>query len=432
MRRAVGVDFGTTNSALALAVGMEEAPRLAHFERADAPPTPTFRSLLYMERDPDLGDRIVERAGPRAVQAYLDADEPGRLVQSLKSFLANRDFSSTGVFGESYRLEALIAIILRELRESAEAELGELPRRIVAGRPVRFAAAKDESDTELALSRLEASFHNAGFEEVVFEYEPVAAAYHYERDLDHDELILIGDFGGGTSDFSLLRVGPSLRGRRGREEGILGNAGVAIAGDAVDGAIVRWIVAPRLGNGAEYKTMFGQVRRGPPRIYRHLERWHHLSFLKSPQTLHILHDLCRDGLKPERFEALLHLVQHELGFQLYRAVEGAKVELSSEREASLRFTHPPVVLDERLYRGDFASWISEDVSAIALCVDDLLASSSITPDQVDRVFLTGGSSLVPEIRTIFAQRFGRAKLRTGDELTSVASGLALRALELEP
>ena len=293
MRRAVGVDFGTTNSALALAVGMEEAPRLAHYERAGAPPTPTFRSLLYLERDPDLGDRIVERAGPRAIEAYLDADEPGRLIQSLKSFLGNRDFSSTGVLGQSYRLEALISIILRKLRESAEAEFGVLPRRIVAGRPVRFAAAKDESDTELALSRLEASFHNAGFEEVVFEFEPVAAAYHYERDLDHDELILIGDFGGGTSDFSLLRVGPSLRGTAGREDGILGNAGVPVAGDAFDGAIVRWTVAPLLGRGTDYKTMFGQVLRVPAWIYRHLERWHHLSFLKSPQTLHILHDLCR-------------------------------------------------------------------------------------------------------------------------------------------
>ena len=432
MRRAVGVDFGTTNSALALAVGMEEAPRLAHYERAGAPPTPTFRSLLYLERDPDLGDRIVERAGPRAIEAYLDADEPGRLIQSLKSFLGNRDFSSTGVLGQSYRLEALISIILRKLRESAEAEFGVLPRRIVAGRPVRFAAAKDESDTELALSRLEASFHNAGFEEVVFEFEPVAAAYHYERDLDHDELILIGDFGGGTSDFSLLRVGPSLRGTAGREDGILGNAGVPVAGDAFDGAIVRWTVAPLLGRGTDYKTMFGQVLRVPAWIYRHLERWHHLSFLKSPQTLHILHDLCRDGLKPERFEALLHLVQHELGFQLYRAVEGAKVELSSARETTLRFTHPPALIDEQLYRGDFASWIAEDVDSIATCVDDLLASSSVTPDQVDRVFLTGGSSLVPEIRGVFAQRFGQDKLRTGEELTSVASGLALRALELEP
>ena len=430
MRRAVGVDFGTTNSALALAIGIDEAPRLARFERAGAPPTPTFRSLLYLERDPDLGNRIVERAGPRAIEAYLDAYEPGRLIQSLKSFLANRDFSSTSVFGESYRLEALIGIILGRLRESAEAELGELPRCIVAGRPVRFAAAKNDSDTELALSRLEASFHNAGFEEVVFEYEPVAAAYHYERDLDHDELILIGDFGGGTSDFSLLRVGPSLRGTRGREEGILGNAGVPVAGDAFDGAIVRWIVAPLLGRGTEYKTMFGQVLRVPTWIYRHLERWHHLSFLKSPQTLHILHDLCREGLQAERFEALLHLVRHELGFQLYVAVEGAKVELSSAREATLRFTNPPIVLDEQLYRGDFASWIAEDVDAIAVCVDDLLAASSITPDQVDCVFLTGGSSLVPEIRSIFAQRFGRAKLRTGEELTSVASGLALRALEL--
>ncbi len=431
MSAAVGVDFGTTNSALALAVGTDEAPRLARFARADGPPTPTFRSLLYLERDPDDERRIVEYAGPKAIEAYLGAHEPGRLIQSLKSFLANRDFSSTGVLGESYRLEALIGIILRQLREGAEADLGELPRRIVVGRPVRFASARDESDAELALSRLSASFHNAGFEEVVFEYEPVAAAYHYDLDLDRDELILIGDFGGGTSDFSLIRVGPSLRRAEDRASGILGNAGVPLAGDAFDGAIVRWVIAPLLGKGTEYQNVFGQVLRVPLWIYTHLERWHHLSFLKTSRTLHILHDLVREGLKPERFEAMLHLVEHDLGFQLYRSVESAKVELSSEREASLRFLHPPAVIDETLYRSDFATWISEDVEAIASCVDDLLAASSVTPDQVDRVFLTGGSSFVPEIRTIFQRRFGRDKLRTGGELTSVASGLALRALELE-
>ena len=416
MARAVGVDFGTTNSALALAVGLDEAPRLAHFERADGPPTPTFRSLLYLERDPDAPDRIVELAGARGTAAYLAADEPGRLIQSLKSFLANRDFSSTGVLGESYRLEAMIGLILGQLREEAEATLGELPRRIVAGRPVRFASARDESDAELALKRLSASFHNAGFEEVVFEYEPVAAAYHYERELDHDEL---------------LRVGPSLRGNPDRDRATLGNAGVPIAGDAFDGAIVRWVVAPLLGKGTEYRSMFGQVLRVPAWIYSHLERWHHVSFLKSPATLHILHDLCREALKPERFEALLQLVEHDLGFELYRAVESAKVALSDARETTLRFAHPPIRIDETVYRGDFASWISEDVEAIATCVDELLASSSVAPERVDRVFLTGGSSFVPEIRAIFARRFGREKLKTGGELTSVASGLALRALELD-
>ena len=429
MRRAIGVDFGTTNSALALAVGTDAPPQLAHFERAGDTPTPTFRSLLYLERDAEDGQRIVARAGPSAIEAYLAADEPGRLMQSLKSFLANRDFSSTAVLGESYRLEALIGIILRQLREEAEAELGELPRRIVVGRPVRFASARDESDGELALSRLAAAFHNAGFEEVVFEYEPVAAAYHYERALDHDELILIGDFGGGTSDFSLLRVGPKSR-AAGRESAILGNAGVAIAGDSFDAAIVRWVISPLLGKGTEYRTMFDQVLRVPAWIYRHLERWHHLSFLKSPQTLHILHDLCREGLKPERFEALLHLVKHDLGFELFRSVEGAKVALSEAREASLHFAHAPVVIDETVYRGDFTSWIWDDLESIASCVDDLLASSSVPPEDVDRVFLTGGSSFVPEIRAIFMRRFGRDKLRTGSELTSVASGLALRALEI--
>ncbi len=210
MARALGVDFGTTNSSIALADG-NSPPELVRFARGDGSETATFRSILYFERE--HGRRaMLELAGPEAIDRYFDADEPGRLIQSLKSFLAARDFSSTSIFGQPYRLEALIGVILRRLRERAEERFDALPGRVVVGRPVRFADATDEAAVELALSRLGASFYNAGYPDVVFEYEPVAAAYHYESRLDHDELILIADFGGGTSEFSLLRVGTSLRG----------------------------------------------------------------------------------------------------------------------------------------------------------------------------------------------------------------------------
>jgi hypothetical chaperone protein len=423
---AVGIDFGTTNSALAVA-DEDGAPRLARFARAGGE-TEVFRSLLYFERDEAAGGRVHELAGPRAIERWLEADEKGRLVQSLKSFLAARDFAATTIFGASYRIEALVAIVLRELRSEAEARFGPLGRRVVAGRPVRFAAQAGPDDERLATTRLLAAFHNAGFEDVVFEYEPVAAAYWYERSLDHDELIVIGDFGGGTSDFSLLRVGPGARGRR--AEALLGNAGVALAGDAFDGRIVRAVVAPLLGYGTRYRSVFGRELTVPGWIYTHLQRWHHVSFLRSPRTLQILFDLCREALEPEKLEALLALVRADRGFALHGSVEATKVALSGAASAPFRFVEPPVRAEAVVARAEFEAWIAEELAAVAACVDGLLESASVKPGDVDRVFLTGGSSLVPAVRHLFAQRFGEAKLAGGNELTSVAGGLALRALEV--
>ena len=432
MARAFGIDFGTTNSALALADG-EGAPRLAHFARGGGKTTATFRSVVYFERPPSGRGAPRELAGPRAIARYLAVDEPGRLVQSLKSFLAARDFASTRIFEHEYRLEALIAVLLRALISEAEKETGPVHGPVVVGRPVRFVSARAPEDETLALARLRAAFATAGLEDVVFEYEPIAAAYHYERTLDHDELILIGDFGGGTSDFSLLRVGPGSRRERadGGARAVLGNSGVPVAGDVFDGRIVRAAVAPVLGLGSEFRSIFGSVLPVPRWIYGHLERWHHLSFLRSPRTLALLFDLQRDALEPERLEALIHVVRADLGFPLHRAVERAKLALTRDDATRLRFAHEPVKIEAAIARADFEDWIAPELLAIETCVDDLLAASGVALGDVDRVFLTGGSSLVPAVRALFASRFGVDRVRAGDELVSVASGLALRALELE-
>ncbi len=321
-----GLDFGTTNSALA-AVRGEDAPVLAEYADDTGAWISTFRSVLYFERD-EASDEIAMHAGPRAIAGYLASeDKGGRLVQSLKSFLASRLFSATVIFERSHRLEDLIALLLRSLREQAETSLGERIERAVVGRPVHFVGAEDADAEELALRRLRASLHNAGFRDVAFEYEPVAAAYHYEQGLEGDELILIADFGGGTSDFSLLRVGPGQKGAGRRADSILGHDGVGLAGDAFDGKIVRHLVAPRLGRGASFRSVFDRTLPVPGWIYAHLERWHHVSFLKSRKTMQLLLDLRREATEPEKLDALIGLVDQDLGFLLYRETERTKREL---------------------------------------------------------------------------------------------------------
>jgi hypothetical chaperone protein len=423
---AIGFDFGTTNCALAV-VTPGAAPRLAHFAGPDGE-VATFRSILYFDRD-ETSAPVEVHAGPAALLHYLEREEHGgRLVQSLKSFLTSRLFSATRIFDQNYRLEDLIALLARKLREGAERSLGMPISRAVVGRPVHFVGAAGDDDDALAQRRLEAALHNAGFREIAFELEPVGAAYHYERTLERDERILIADFGGGTSDFSLLWVGPSYRGRR--AEAVLGHDGVDVAGDAFDGKIVRHKVAPLLGRGSEFESLYGRRLPVPGWIYVHLERWHHVSFLKSPRTMQLLLDLRREALDTGKLDALVRIVEQDLGFLLYRAVERAKRELSERAATRLRLEHDALTLDAEVTREEFDRWIAEELAKISGCVDGLLARSGVAAEQVDRVFMTGGSSFVPAVRAIFEERFGAAKLRGGQELTSVASGLALRAAEL--
>src|SRR5581483_9817758 len=232
----IGLDFGTTNSSIALA-GPNGVVVVKFPYTGGA--TESFRSLLYLHRLRENGRNIIKSwSGPAAIDQYLHSDEKGRLVQSLKSFLTSRSLQTTDVFGRRFKLEELIARILADIRIGAEKQIGPIAGRIVVGRPVRFVGAESEADDQYALHRLKEALGIAGFNEVIFEYEPVGAAYHYESTLDHDELVMIGDFGGGTSDFSLLRVGPSFR-HSGTKRHVIGNEGVGVAGDSFDARIIR-------------------------------------------------------------------------------------------------------------------------------------------------------------------------------------------------
>jgi len=427
VRTAIGLDFGTTNSAVAVARDDSSAV-LATFSDG-AGRTSTFRSILYFNPETVRpGSRPDGVAGPDAIRNYLAAGGRGRLIQSMKSHLASRLFTDTNLFGFFYTLEDLIAIILRGLKAGVEEQFGRLDANAVVGRPAHYSGAASVEDDEFALDRLRAALQQAGFENITFEFEPVAAAYQYEQQLDHDELVLIGDFGGGTSDFSLIRLGPAARRRGQRRDDILGVDGVGIAGDAFDSTIVRHAVAPSLGLGSTYRTAFDQTLPIPQWLYERLERWEHLSFLKTKQTMETLRRLRFGAAAPEKIDALIHLVNEDLGYHLYRAVEHTKFELSKHVAGTFQFADPPVAIDRAVQRTEFETWLRPKLDALAACIDRLLGRCNVQARDVDSVFLTGGSSFVPAVRRLFEAKFGAARLRGGDELTTVARGLALRAL----
>ena len=426
---AIGIDFGTTNSTVARATGHGQAELVAFPTQAGE--TVSFRSVLYLEQIRQAGRAETHTwTGPSAIEHYLAAEHKGRLIQSLKSYLADRGLTGTAVFGRHCTLEDLISRMLADLRRRAEEQFQTPVTYAMVGRPVHFVGAETQEDDTFALTRLRAAFAAAGFDNIEFELEPIAAAYAYESTLDHDELILIGDFGGGTSDFSLVQVGPNVRQRGRKAQDLLGNSGVGLAGDAFDARIIRKLVSPALGSESFARSLNRVLPAVPAWIYANLERWHYLSFLRTANVVEILKSARLRALEPEKIEALVTLIDEDLGYHLHQAVQRVKFALSQSDTAEFHFRDGSMDLRIAVTREAFESWIADELETIRACVERLIQTSGVTPRQVDRVFLTGGTSLVPAVRRIFTEQFGEDRIRTGNEFISVARGLALRAEEV--
>ena len=368
----VGMDFGTTNSAVAV-TGRERDSEVIRFSTSTGM-VPTLRSVLAFDknrRDEEM--RIRPLVGHDAIDAYLHGDGDCRFLQSFKSYLTSRSFTGTSILGNTYSLEDLVALIVSHLRRTAEVN-GSKITRVVAGRPVRFVAEGGEEEDDYATGRLVEAFGKAGIDEVVFEFEPIAAAYHYESTLTKDQTVLVADFGGGTSDFCLIRLGPGRARLNRPEDAIIGIAGLGIAGDAFDRRMVEHGLSGHFGKDTTYQSG-GKSLPMPDWVYAKLERWHHVSFLNAPQTLRLLRDLQRHVEHPDQIGQLLALIEYNLGYHLYRAVEQAKLELSQSGETLLRFHHSPVNIERRITRAEFDGWIGKELTAIEGCVEGLLSST---------------------------------------------------------
>jgi hypothetical chaperone protein len=407
----IGVDFGTTNSVVTRLRpdGSVETVRHA-FGAAEMD---VIRSVLCFWNDGGK-DRVVLRSaiGPAAIEAYLDDPLDSRLMMSLKSYLAQRSFTETRVFGRPFTLEGLIGLFLRAILPASGDGV------LVAGRPVRFVG--ETADDAFGEQRLLASYAAAGWGDVQTALEPEAAGYRFARGLQAPATVLIGDFGGGTSDFSVMRFEPGSN----RPVTALGHAGVGIAGDTFDYRIVDQVVSPRLGKGTTYRPG-GTDLPVPPEYYSSFARWHRLSLMRAPKTMRDIEAVARTAKYPDRLRALLRLIRDELGYELYRTVSGVKAALSRAETAVLRFHHSDFSIEETIARTDFEHWIAPDIARIAATVDVALADAGVGANAIDRVFLTGGTSLVPAVRGLFTARFGAERVTGGGEFVSVAEGLAL-------
>jgi hypothetical chaperone protein len=386
-----------------------------------AGPTTTCRTALCFRAELKRHERVVSvAAGPRAIDWALAPADNQRFVQSIKTHLGSAAFAETRIFGERYRLEGLISLFLR--RAMAEGDGMPAPAiRVVAGRPVVFAG--DRPDESLAVTRLKAAYAEAGLAEVSLAYEPLGAAWWYARGLARAETVLVADFGGGTSDFSVMRFEPA-GGRVAAEA--LSHDGVGVAGDTFDFRIIDNAIAGQLGKRARYRS-FGKWLPVPQHFFAAFSRWHQLSWLKGARAIADLEAITSASDEPEQLEALRTLIDCDLGLDLYAAVTAAKTRLSSETHTDLVFDRHGVRLAARIGRADFERWIAADIAAIEAALARALASARVAPGEVDAVFMTGGTSHVPAVRRVFASLFAPERIHIGDAFRSVASGLAIMA-----
>jgi len=441
----VGLDFGTTNSS----AGIYDGERLTLLPLDPVNSSPTIlRSTLFMTREGAayigreainrftegnvgreieyewryIGDAAVTFAEFGTVQQALyvkvDANAPGRLFQSLKTGLRDRSFTRTNVFGTSYTLEELIAIVLRLILERIEAVTGRRVTSMVVGRPVHYSL--DPAVDALAFERMRRACALAGLPEVQFLEEPTAAALSYARTARGEQHVLVFDFGGGTLDVTVMR----LDGQGGRS--FLATDGVPVGGDLLDQRLVMGRLLRHFGEGA---TLGPRRLPFPSHVLDHLSEWQTIIELTQPHYLAIIDEAVAIGDRPRELRALRSLVRQNYGLPLYEAVEALKVRLSDADTATLSMHVGEIDFDEHVPRWDFERLIGPDVRAVERCVDRALAAAGLAPADIDVVLRTGGSSRVPRFVRMLAEKFGAARLQEMDVFTGVASGLALAAWE---
>ena len=412
MTGLIGIDFGTTNSVVAsLQPDGSVRTQLHAVGQAELD---VFRTVLCFWNDEARGRSTLRHAaGPFAVQAYLDDPLDSRLIMSMKTYLAQHSFTQTRIFGRIFTLEGMVSLFLDGLLAG-----GHAGSHVVAGRPVRFAG--ELADDAFGEARLRACFAEAGFGAIDVALEPEAAGYRFARTLEQPATVLVGDFGGGTSDFSVMRFDP----RGAARVTPLGYAGIGIAGDSFDHRIIDNVVSPLLGKGDVY-TVMGNELPVPPEYFSGFARWHRLSLMRTPRMLREIEEVAAASAHPHRLRTLIRLIEDELGYELYRAVSAVKAELSGNESAVLRFAHAGFAIERRIARHEFEAWIAADLARISTTVEQALQRARIRTDEIDRVFLTGGTSFVPAVRALFEQRFGAGKVSGGGEFVSVAEGLAL-------
>jgi len=415
-KTAIGVDFGTSNSTAAFVHG--DAPALVPLEDGK----PDIPSAVFF--DFENGRR---KYGRDAIQAYV-GDTEGRFMRALKSILGTGlQDDHTYINGSRVAFVDIIAGFIRSIKGQAEEFCRSEIDTVVAGRPVRFVDDDDEADrrAEQTLKRI---FRAAGFTDVAFQYEPIAAALDYERTVRTEEIALIADLGGGTSDFSVVRISPAGENRPDRGNDILATGGVHIGGTDLDRLTSLKKVMPELGLDSRLKRDFGDGLITIPRhVFVSLSTWQKIHLLYDRSVLSEVKDYLRLSENPHLIERLSHVLHERLGHKLALAVEGAKIELTDVPEARIELEAIEAGLGVGIERDGFNEIIVRETHAVRQAMQTTITDAGIGPDRISAIFLTGGTTAIPFVRQVLLETVPDATVVDGDRFGSVGIGLALDA-----
>ncbi len=444
----IGLDFGTTNSGAAVFDG--ERVHVFPLDPASRDPG-VIRSALYITREQEVfvGQEAIDayyrqnigrpsqmarryvgeiemtaaEIGTFVKDVYVLVDEltPGRMLRSLKSALSG-DYEGTTIFEQYYSLEELIAVYLRELRERVEAETGEPVEGVVLGRPVTFVGGESDTANQRAEDRLRRAAEMAGFREVTFELEPVAAALHYELTVEKPQNVVVFDFGGGTLDITVMRVGDPA------ERQIFGTGGVGIAGDVFDQRIIERLLRDHFGRGTTLRSGEGAGELPFPNQYTDaLVHWQTIPELNRPDALRFLELAQVTGSHPARVRALESLLVNNYAIRMIDEVERAKIALSSDYFATIQLAGEDINLWQPITRSQFEALIADAAKCIETCLLDAVERSGLEVDEIDAVVRTGGSAQIPCFIEMMGRIFGPEKVVLSSVFSGVTSGLAIRA-----
>ncbi|RZA02314.1 MAG: Hsp70 family protein, partial [Proteobacteria bacterium] len=380
-----------------------------------------LRSVLFFP------DRHRAFYGAQAIQEFVKHDMEGRFVRSIKKFLPIRSFTGTQVGGRNLSLEEIIATFLGELRRRGNAHFNRDITSVLLGRPAKFSP--NPEDDQLAQDRLEKAARIAGFQHVAFCPEPVAAAYDFKGQLAKEKLLLVADFGGGTSDFTVVKISREEYSAR----DVLSIGGVALAGDAFDGALMRKRIASHFGADVQYRAPFGDnVLTMPRYLMEKICSPADISLLRDRDTMEFFRNVqgwSLGGKDKEHIDNLFSLINEQMGFELFEEIERVKRALSKAPADDFHFRHSGIEVKENITRPDFDEYSQLVVNRILAALDATLVDAGVTPDQIDLVAATGGTARVPALHAGLVKRFGTAKIQEGNHFHSIVHGLVKMAAE---
>jgi len=408
-----GIDFGTTNSALSI---YDE-------DKKEIVKTIIVPSLLYFQQDQGAIESLNYVVGEHAISAYLKDGMKGRFIKSIKQILSRTTFTETKIHNRRYTASDLVTLILKDLKGKADGYIGYDCQKAIIGRPVYFDDDSAQKDT-LAQTRLKKAAENAGFNEVRFQFEPIGAAFAYEKTIGKKENVLVADLGGGTTDFTYLVLDPAKVGSKDRKNDMMASGGIYIGGDTFDSAFMWDRGTPYFGKNTLYEATPGKVLTVPISLFANICSWDKMNFFNGLRIQKDLEDYYYYSKKDRKFKNLLTLVDNNLGYSVFQAIEKTKIELSDEPASTFAYSNMEIEINEEISIAQYNALIDKDIKKISAYLDEFMLKNNIEATAIDSLFLTGGSSLVGAVQNLFRTKFPHIPLNSGDNFTSVAQGLA--------